>query len=96
MIDKKKGKNSDPTWDRCEKVEEGKDSRLRLKCIHCGNYYWGGIFRIKNHLAGTRKDVGPCMKVSNDIRDFFKQLLDKNKKNKDGDDFFDNEEDEHG
>uniref|UniRef100_A0A5B6YVR6 BED-type domain-containing protein n=1 Tax=Davidia involucrata TaxID=16924 RepID=A0A5B6YVR6_DAVIN len=74
----------DPTWDHCEKLEEGKDRMLKLKCIHCGNAYWEGISRLKNHLLGTHKDVAPCTKCSNEVVEMFIKLLDD--RSKDGND----------
>ena len=70
MGDKNKGKTKqdDPTWDHCVKVGDGK----KLQCKHCNNSYWGGVFRIKNHLAQTREDVAPCKNVPNEVRDVFK------------------------
>ncbi|KAF3780341.1 hypothetical protein EJ110_NYTH39439 [Nymphaea thermarum] len=37
------------------------NNRLKLKCSICGNTFSGGISRMKHHLAGTSKDVSPCV-----------------------------------
>ncbi|KAF3785995.1 hypothetical protein EJ110_NYTH26476 [Nymphaea thermarum] len=49
----------DPTWQWCERVKE--NDRLKLKCSFCGNTISGGISRMKHHLAGTSKNVFPCV-----------------------------------
>ncbi|KAL5544677.1 hypothetical protein UlMin_008461 [Ulmus minor] len=81
MGDRSKGKTKqdDPTWDHCVKVGDGK----KLQCKHCNNSYWGGVFRIKNHLAQTRKDVAPCKNVPNEVCDVFKQILGESNKKED-------------
>ncbi|KAL5580609.1 hypothetical protein UlMin_013051 [Ulmus minor] len=81
MGDKNKGKTKqdDSTWDHCVKVGDGK----KMQCKHCNNSYWGGVFRIKNHLAQTRKDVAPCKNVPNEVCDVFKQILGESNKKED-------------
>ncbi|KAA8544982.1 hypothetical protein F0562_019801 [Nyssa sinensis] len=92
-ISTKKTSGSIPTWDHCEKVAEGKDCRLKLKYIHCGNAYWGCISRMKNHLAGTHKDVAACKKCSNEVVELFMKLLDD--RSKDANICVDDEDDVH-
>lgn len=67
---------NDPTWDHCVKIGEGKNSRLKLKCIHCQNVYSGGVTRMKHHLARTKKDVAPCLSSSIEVKEYFLKLLD--------------------
>ncbi|KAJ1433112.1 hypothetical protein SESBI_06334 [Sesbania bispinosa] len=38
------------TWNHCEAVPP---HRLCVKCMYCSHTCWGGIARMKHHLAGT-------------------------------------------
>ena len=49
MKSKKKSGKQDPTWDNCTRIKD--DNRMHLRCNHCGKDYWGGVIRLKNHLA---------------------------------------------
>ncbi|KAF3772423.1 hypothetical protein EJ110_NYTH57975, partial [Nymphaea thermarum] len=49
----------DPTWQWCERVKE--NNRLKLKSSVCGNTFSRGISKMKHDLAGTSKDVSPCV-----------------------------------
>ena len=75
MEENSKVKANDPNWDHCEKVDEEKNRRLKLKCLHCLNSYWGCISRMKNHLARNHKEVAPCTKCSKEVTKFLKNLL---------------------
>ena len=37
---------------------------------------------MKNHLAHTHKDVKPCLKVPEDVKNYFAKLLENIKKEK--------------
>ncbi len=37
--------------------------------------FTGGIFRFKHHLARTSNNVGPCLKVPDDVRIKFIRIL---------------------
>ena len=39
-----------------------------VKCIFCSEILMGGIYRFKNHLACTRKDVEPCVSVPDETK----------------------------
>ncbi|KAJ0080482.1 hypothetical protein Patl1_24494 [Pistacia atlantica] len=80
----KKGKLDDITWGHCKKVNE--ENRLHLTCNYCGIPYWGGVIRMKNHLAGTHIQVKPCSQVPEDVKMKFQELLVAKKVNKDDDD----------
>lgn len=45
----------------------------------------GRCFRIKNHLAQSRKDVAPCKNVPNEVHDAFKLILGESNKKDDDD-----------
>ena len=79
---RKRNKEKDPTWDHCLHINDDKTSRLKLKCNYCSNEYWGGVIRIKNHLAHIHKDVKPCLKVPEDVKNYFAKLLENIKKKK--------------
>ncbi|XP_031280219.1 uncharacterized protein LOC116138665 [Pistacia vera] len=80
----KKRKLDDITWEHCKKVNE--ESRLHLTCNYCGIPYWGGVIRMKNHLARTHIQVKPCSQVPEDVKMKFQELLVAKKVNKDDDD----------
>ena len=77
---RKRNKEKDPTWDHCLRINDDKTSRPKLKCNYCLNEYWGGVIRMKNHLAHTHKDVKPCLKVPEDVKNYFAKLLENIKK----------------
>ncbi|KAI3848306.1 hypothetical protein MKX03_003074, partial [Papaver bracteatum] len=54
----------------CEAVDPGKRRHV-LKCNYCGKDFSGGIFRIKNRLAHTRKDSSRCEKVPPEVKQLF-------------------------
>ena len=54
----------DAAWNHCQLDDNGKKNMQLLWEENC----WGGIHRIKQHLAHARGNVEPCPKVSNDLR----------------------------
>ncbi|KAL5699836.1 hypothetical protein ACHQM5_030678 [Ranunculus cassubicifolius] len=64
------GKESkDCTWEHCTEIV--KNEKKRLRCNYCSKDYGGGIFRIKNHLAKSKKDVEMCMSVPDEVSSKF-------------------------
>ncbi|XP_031256661.1 uncharacterized protein LOC116114661 [Pistacia vera] len=52
------------------------NGRKTLKCLHRGKVTrGGGIFRMKQHLAGTKGDVGACLKVPFDVQYLMRESL---------------------
>ena len=49
----------------------------------------GWSHKNENHLAHTHKDVKPCLKVPEDVKNYFTKLLKNIKKNEQFDDEFD-------
>ncbi|XLT47733.1 hypothetical protein HN873_040337, partial [Arachis hypogaea] len=48
----------------------------KIKCKYCDKVVTGGVYRLKHHLAGTKKDVEPCMGVSDEVKkDMFDIVL---------------------
>ncbi|XP_031286360.1 uncharacterized protein LOC116145053 [Pistacia vera] len=66
-----------------------KDGKKILSCLHCGKVTrGGGIFRMKQHLAGVKRDTGKCPKVPFDVRfNMNESLKEIGVKNKEKEDF---------
>ncbi|KAM7527608.1 hypothetical protein LguiB_031018 [Lonicera macranthoides] len=95
---KMKSKAIDPAYDHSAQVEkDGKNRRLKLKRNYCGHEYWGGMTKMKHHLAGTHQNVIPCTKYLEDVQILFKKLVERIKKKKSLNDYYgDGDEDEAG
>ncbi|KAF8379081.1 hypothetical protein HHK36_028509 [Tetracentron sinense] len=65
--------NQDITWEHCTTVRP--NNKMLLKCNYCGQEYHGGVFRLKHHLARTRKNVKACTKNSEEVIQLFKDVL---------------------
>ncbi|CAL0299742.1 unnamed protein product [Lupinus luteus] len=66
---------SDPTWDHCQLIQDV-DGKKSIKCLYCSNCYeGGGIHRIKQHLAGEKGDVLPCLSVPFEVKHQLKEHL---------------------
>jgi len=50
----------------------------KVQCKYCQKIISGGIFRFKQHLACTRKDVEPCQKVIENVKQMILGVLVKN------------------
>ena len=61
---------SDPGWDHS--VEVG--SR-QVQCNFCKEIHSGGIYWLKHHLAGTRKNVSACPDVPKKVKEKFVTFL---------------------
>ncbi|PWA39471.1 zinc finger, BED-type, Ribonuclease H-like domain protein [Artemisia annua] len=46
-----------------------------VKCNFCSKIIKGGVKRMKDHLAGTHKDVSPCLSVPTEVKDEITQYL---------------------
>jgi len=58
-------------------IDIDKNSR-KVLCKYCQKIISGGIFRFKQHLACTRKDVEPCQQVSQNVKQMILSVLVKN------------------
>ncbi|XP_028755565.1 uncharacterized protein LOC114714940 [Neltuma alba] len=76
----KKKKETDITWNHCESVPP---HRLMVKCKYCSHQCWGGVARMKHHLAGTRENVSPCTSVPDEVKKLFVKMLENREKSKD-------------
>ncbi|KAM4087712.1 hypothetical protein ACB094_07G016200 [Castanea mollissima] len=64
------GNRSDLGWDHGVEVGSRK-----VQCNYCKEIHSGGIYRLKHHLAGTRKNVSACSSVPEKVRERFVALL---------------------
>ncbi|XP_028801342.1 uncharacterized protein LOC114756562 [Neltuma alba] len=76
----KKKKEADITWNHFESVPP---HRLMVKCKYCSHQCWGGVARMKHHLAGTRENVSPCTSVPDEVKKLFVKMLENREKSKD-------------
>ena len=57
-----------PAWEHVSK-ERYANGRKVLICLYCKKITkGGGIHRMKQHLAGVKRDIGPCKSVPPDVR----------------------------
>ena len=47
----------------------------QVQCNYCEEIHSGGIYRLKHHLAGTRKNISVCPSVPKKVREKFVALL---------------------
>ena len=66
------GNRSDVGWQHGYEVE--KDGR-KIKCKYCEKVVTGGVYRLKHHLACTKKDVGACPSVPDEVKKLMLQIL---------------------
>ena len=59
------GNRSDIAWKHCISVVG--DTR-KLQSKYYQNVLIGVVYRLKHHLAGTRKDVGACQVAPNEVK----------------------------
>ncbi|MQL83811.1 hypothetical protein Taro_016317 [Colocasia esculenta] len=50
-------------------------ARRKVQCKYCDRVLSGGIFRLKQHLAGIKGEVAPCSRVSAEVRMQFCQYM---------------------
>ncbi|CAI0443975.1 unnamed protein product [Linum tenue] len=67
------GTRGDPGWDHGIDLD---GNGVRVKCNYCQNEYKGGIYRLKNHLAGNKVNVEACLSVPDAVRNQFRELWD--------------------
>ena len=64
------GNRSDLGWDHSVEV-----SSRQVQCNYCKEIHSRGIYQLKHHLAGTRKNVSTCPSVPEKVREKFVALL---------------------
>ncbi|MQL72484.1 hypothetical protein Taro_004819 [Colocasia esculenta] len=50
-------------------------ARRKVQCKYCNRVLSGGVFRLKQHLAGIKGEVAPCSRVSAEVRKQFCQYM---------------------
>ena len=59
-------RSKDPTWAHARVVPEAKNNTI---CLYCNKLIkWGGITRLKYHLAWIRSQVEPCKSALDDVK----------------------------
>ncbi|MQL79947.1 hypothetical protein Taro_012401, partial [Colocasia esculenta] len=64
--------STDPAWAHGIVVDM---ARRKVQCKYCDRVLSGGIFRLKQHLAGIKGEVAPCSRVSAEVRMQFCQYM---------------------
>ncbi|KAL0910409.1 hypothetical protein M5K25_021389 [Dendrobium thyrsiflorum] len=69
----------DPAWKYSTQVDVGGSDKtyVYLKCNYCDKVVNGGVTRMKEHLSGSHKNVAPCSKVPDTIREEIKSYMNK-------------------
>ncbi|KAL0906237.1 hypothetical protein M5K25_024713 [Dendrobium thyrsiflorum] len=69
----------DPAWKYSTQVDVGGSDKtyVYLKCNYCDKVVKGGVTRMKEHLSGSHKNVAPCSKVPDTIREEIKSYMNK-------------------
>ncbi|XP_042441219.1 uncharacterized protein LOC122026547 [Zingiber officinale] len=68
------GSRTDIGWQHGVDVE---NNSKKVKCKYCDKTFNDGIFRFKHHLAGTHRDVEPCLTVSDNVKNKMQSIVDK-------------------
>lgn len=71
----------DVAWKYAQAVNEG--SSVRLRCNFCGKETTGGVYRMKEHLIGGKRNAKGCTKVTEEVRKEVSDFMESKKKVKD-------------
>ncbi|XP_028550851.1 uncharacterized protein LOC110112362 [Dendrobium catenatum] len=73
------GHRKDPAWKYSTQVDVGGSDKtyVYLKCNYCDKVVKGGVTRMKEHLSGSHKNVAPCSKVPDAVREEIKSYMNK-------------------
>ncbi|PKA46133.1 hypothetical protein AXF42_Ash015424 [Apostasia shenzhenica] len=73
-------REKDTCWEQCVLVNA---TRQKVQCNYCHGKFSEGVYRMKFHLAKVKnKDIVPCTKVSDHVRDLILNILITQKKKK--------------
>ncbi|MQM06701.1 hypothetical protein Taro_039527 [Colocasia esculenta] len=64
--------STDPAWAHGIVVDM---ARRKVQCKYCNRVLSGGVWRLKQHLAGIKGEVAPCSRVSAEVRIQFCQYM---------------------
>ncbi|RWR74425.1 hypothetical protein CKAN_00275200 [Cinnamomum micranthum f. kanehirae] len=70
----------DPAWQYAHL--ENPQNINRFKCNYCGKISNGGVYRVKQHLAGGFRNVTACPKCPAEVREEIREYMTKKKKEK--------------
>ncbi|PON53148.1 Ribonuclease H-like domain containing protein, partial [Trema orientale] len=78
------GNRKDPAWNHSVEVEvPGEKKHYKyLECNYCKKVITGGVKRMKDHLAHTKKNVAPCKEVPEYVKKEFMDYLKKGAENR--------------
>ncbi|VFQ72875.1 unnamed protein product [Cuscuta campestris] len=64
----------DPAWEHCRVYKNG--DKVQIQCTYCGKIFnGGGIYRVKEHLAGRRGNGSTCSRVEPDVQMAMQECL---------------------
>ncbi|XP_028101977.1 uncharacterized protein LOC114301249 [Camellia sinensis] len=70
----------DPAWQYAHLVEE--NNLNKFECNFCGKVSNGGVYRVKQHLAGGYRNVTACPKCPSHVREEIREFMSKKKTQK--------------
>ncbi|RWR92243.1 hypothetical protein CKAN_02145200 [Cinnamomum micranthum f. kanehirae] len=70
----------DPAWQYAHL--ENPQNINRFKCNFCGKISNGGVYRVKQHLAGGFRNITACPKCPAEVREAIREYMTKKKKEK--------------
>ncbi|RWR73913.1 hypothetical protein CKAN_00222200 [Cinnamomum micranthum f. kanehirae] len=70
----------DPAWQYAHL--ENPQNINRFKCNFCGKISNGGVYRVKQHLAGGFRNITACPKCPAEVREEIREYMTKKKKEK--------------
>lgn len=73
------GSRRDPGWEHGTLIDKAKG---KVKCKYCARETSGGVYRLKQHLAGGYPVVAKCKKCPVEVREHMKKCLALLKKKK--------------
>ncbi|KAK0592203.1 hypothetical protein LWI29_015127 [Acer saccharum] len=69
----------DPAWKYGVEVGSGEQKGYKvIQCNFCDKILKGGVYRMKEHLAGVHGNAAPCTMVPPEVKDEIKAYIDKN------------------
>ncbi|GMP40516.1 hypothetical protein CsSME_00010938 [Camellia sinensis var. sinensis] len=70
----------DPVWQYAHLVEE--INLNKFECNFCGKVSNGGVYQVKQHLAGGYRNVTACPKCPTHVREEIREFMSKKKTEK--------------
>ena len=70
----------DPAWQYANL--ENPQNNNRFKCNFCGKISNGGVYRVKQHLAGGFRNITACPKCPTEVREEIREYMTKKRTEK--------------